>query len=129
MPDDDAADERYDHRTDTLRSLFNEAKARMPGGNTRSGVCHDSHPTYEESGDGCYVSDVEVQRIPRLRHQHEVADPRRRRPGNDRAGNRGHPCEECPGGPTRTEIEFAEHVHDCVPGLVSIRFTTPGRRP
>ncbi len=125
MPDDSAEDRYYD-RTGTSRSLFHEAKEHMPGGNTRSGVCHPPHPTYLESGDGCYVTDVDgneyldfVNNMTSLIHGH--AAPEVIEPAIEaiRASN-------APGGPTRTEIDYAEHFHDRVPGLDSIRFTNSG---
>ncbi|MFB6309975.1 MAG: aspartate aminotransferase family protein [Salinirussus sp.] len=123
---DHSAEDSYVERTDTSRSYYEEARKHMPGGNTRTGVQHAPHPTYIEAAEGAYVSDVDgneyldfVNNMTSLIHGHgaeTVVEPTVEAIRSTSA----------PGAPTPTEIEYAAHFHERVPGLDAIRFTNSG---
>ena len=53
------AQDRYRARTPHSFELFTRACERMPGGDTRSAVFFLPYPTFIQSGEGCYLYDVD----------------------------------------------------------------------
>ena len=118
--------QRYHDGTETSRDLYRRACQYMPGGNTRDAVFYSPYPAYIEAGEGCYVRDVDgnehldfVNNMTSLIHGHapEVITE---------AAQEAIHSSSAPGGPTRAEIDWAEHLCERVPGLDKVRFTNSG---
>ena len=106
--------------------LFAEAQRVLPGGNTRTTVYMAPYPPYADSGEGCWVTDVEGDRrldclnnYTALIHGHahpsivEAATERMRR-------GTSFPM------PTPEEIELASVIVERVPSADQVRFTNSG---
>jgi hypothetical protein len=119
------AEERYYDRTGTSRSSSRSRKRTFGREYAQRGLPPaTSHlPRVRERlsrhrrGGNEYLDFVD--KITSLIHGHAVLEVVEPAIEAIRASN-------APGGPTRTEIAYAEHYHDRVPGLDSIRFTNSG---
>lgn len=117
---------RYVERTDRSRALYDRARERLPGGNTRTTVFHQPYPSYIADSEGCRVVDIDgnehvdfFNNAASLIHGHappEVLEQARE------AMDRG----TAPGGPTESEVEWAEHLCDRLPAIERVRFTNSG---
>jgi glutamate-1-semialdehyde 2,1-aminomutase len=106
--------------------LFAEAQAVLPGGNTRTTVYMAPYPPYADSGEGCWVTDVDgdrrldcINNYTALLHGHAhpnvvEAVIRRVRQGSAFAL------------PTREEIALAALLSERLPAVDQVRFTNSG---
>src|SRR6266508_1615196 len=106
--------------------LARQPQAVLPGGNTRTTVWMSPHPPYADSGDGCWVTDVDGDRrldclnnYTALIHGH--AHPRIVEAATRRlAKGASFPM------PTPEEIELASLLVDRLPSVERVRFTNSG---
>ena len=106
--------------------LFADAQAVLPGGNTRTTVYMAPYPPYADSGEGCWITDVEgdrrldcINNYTALLHGHAhpnvvEAVIRRVRQGSAFAL------------PTREEIALATLLSERLPAVDQVRFTNSG---
>ncbi|MDE2841043.1 MAG: aspartate aminotransferase family protein [Chloroflexota bacterium] len=106
--------------------LFEESSRYMPGGTSRLHYYYQPYPIYAESGNGCYLTDVEgVERIDYLNNMtaliHGHANP-----GINEAViaqlQRGTAFSE----PAEPELRLARLLVERVPSLEKIRFANSG---
>src|SRR5215470_565340 len=107
-------------------ALFAEAQRVMPGGNTRTTVYMAPYPPYADSGEGCWITDVEGDRrldflnnYTALVHGH--AHPAVVKAATERL-RRGTSFPM----PTPEEVELASVIVDRVPSADQVRFTNSG---
>ena len=121
-----SAARRYYERTASSRRLHERACESMPGGNTRGVVFYPPYPAYIADADGCRLTDVDgneyvdlLNNYTSLIHGHTPEAVTDSAVEAVRSGT-------APGGPTETEIEWAEHLRDRLPAVDQIRFTNSG---
>ena len=106
--------------------LFEESSQYMPGGTSRLHYYYQPYPIYAQSGNGCYLTDVEgVERIDYLNNMtaliHGHANPTINNAIIDQL-QRGTAFSE----PAEPELKLARLLVERVPSLEKIRFANSG---
>jgi glutamate-1-semialdehyde 2,1-aminomutase len=107
-------------------AIFERAKRVMPSGYTRDLVAVKPHPQYAVSGDGCWITDVDGNRVmdwvnnfTALIHGHN-----KREIVEVIASQAGHLMSAML--PTEWEVQLAELLCERIPGVESVRFMNSG---
>lgn len=105
---------------------YARAQSVMPGGVAKGAYFHPPYPLYLASGEGCYVTSLDGQRLLDFRGHHTAA-----------VLGHGHPSVVAAiqaqiergialGGPTEVEYDLALELTRRVPSLERVRFTSSG---
>lgn len=116
----------YPNSASRSARLFERAKAIIPGGNTRLAIFQSPYPLYMQSGEGCYITDVDgvtridcVNNMTSLIHGH-------RPPAVMAAVRRQIESLLTVAAPTESEIELAEVLCARLAGVEQVRYCNSG---
>ena len=107
-------------------ALFERATKVLPGGNSRTTVWSAPHPVYAESGEGCWLTDVDGNRYLDLLNNYTSLLHGHSHPAIIDAVRRRLPLGTGFPLPTETEIELAELLCSRVASFDHVRFANSG---
>ncbi|MBA3420843.1 MAG: aspartate aminotransferase family protein [Thermoleophilaceae bacterium] len=122
---DDPA-ERYEAITAASRRCACDAAAHLPGGDSRSTLCHPPYPLAFEEGRGCRVVDLDGNELLDFTGNHTslihgYGHPRILEAVADQLGK-----GTAFAGPTRAQVAFARQLCERIESLERVRFTSSG---
>lgn len=116
----------YPDETSRSATLFERAKAVLPGGNTRHTVYFAPYPIYAASGQGCRVTDVDGKTYVDFISNASAAVHGHNHPQIVAAAQRQLSTLMSVGLPTESEIVLAEKIVERLPAVDKVRFCNSG---
>jgi glutamate-1-semialdehyde 2,1-aminomutase len=119
-------EERYQRKTAASRRFFAEARQYMPGGDSRSTLFYRPYPAVMERGEGCWLVDVDGNRLLDFTGNHSVLIHGYAHPVVMEAIERQLRKGTCFPGSSQPQLDFARHICERIPSVERIRFTNSG---
>ena len=119
-------EQRYRLRTPASGRHFEEARRYLPGGDSRSTIFHPPYPAVLVRGEGCWVTDLDGNRLLDFTGNHSVLVHGYGAPEVMDAIRRQAQLGTCFPGPTEVQLRLARHLVDRIRPLERVRFTTSG---
>jgi glutamate-1-semialdehyde 2,1-aminomutase len=118
--------ETYRQRTPRSAALDREARAYLPGGNSRSTIHYDPYPLYVERAEGCWLDDVDGNRLLDLTGNHTVLIHGNQHPAVLAAVQRQLALGTSFPQPSPLQPRLARQLQTHLPSLERVRFTNTG---
>jgi glutamate-1-semialdehyde 2,1-aminomutase len=119
-------EERYQRKTAASRRFFAEARQYMPGGDSRSTLFYRPYPAVMELGEGCWLVDLDGNRLLDVTGNHSVLIHGYAHPVVMEAIERQLRKGTCFPGSSEPQLEFARLLCQRMPSIERIRFTNSG---
>ena len=119
-------EERYQRKTAASRRFFAEARQYMPGGDSRSTLFYRPYPAVMERGEGCWLVDLDGNRLLDVTGNHSVLIHGYAHPVVREAVERQLRKGTCFPGSSEPQLEFARLLCQRMPSIERIRFTNSG---
>jgi glutamate-1-semialdehyde 2,1-aminomutase len=119
-------EERYQRKTAASRRFFAEARQYMPGGDSRSTLFYRPYPAVMERGEGCWLVDLDGNRLLDFTGNHSVLIHGYAHPVVREAVERQLRKGTCFPGSSEPQLEFARLLCQRMPSVERIRFTNSG---
>ncbi len=119
-------EERYKLRTPASARLFEESRRYLPGGDSRSTLFYPPYPAAFERGEGCWVVDLDGNRLLDFTGNHSVLVHGYMEPAVVAAIRRQLDQGTSFPGPTDIQLRFARHLVERIGSLQRVRFTNSG---
>jgi glutamate-1-semialdehyde 2,1-aminomutase len=118
--------QRYRRRTPASARRFEELKRYLPGGDSRSTLFYPPYPAVLVQGDGCWVMDLDGNRLLDVTGNHSILVHGYGVPLVMEAVHRQVELGTCFAGPTEVQLRFARHLVERIGSLERVRFTSSG---
>ena len=119
-------EEVYQRKTPASHRFFMEARRYMPGGDSRSTLFYRPYPAVMERGEGCWLSDLDGNRLLDFTGNHSVLIHGYAHPHIMAAVERQLQKGTCFPGSSEPQLEYARLLCERIPSIERIRFTTSG---
>ncbi|MDP6821854.1 MAG: aminotransferase class III-fold pyridoxal phosphate-dependent enzyme [Dehalococcoidia bacterium] len=126
MKSRDQIEAAYKAVTPTSRAQWERSKSSMPGGMVKGAYWYPPYPIYMESGEGCYVSDLDGRRLVDFANHHTAMILGHSHPNVLAETTRWITAGIGLSAPTTLEAEAAEALCERVPSVERVRFTNSG---
>src|SRR3954463_1652318 len=118
--------EQYQRKTAASRQFFAEARQYMPGGDSRSTLFYRPYPAVMERGEGCWLSDLDGNRLLDFTGNHSVLIHGYAHPHIRAAIERQLQKGTCFPGSSEPQLEYARLLCQRIPSIERVRFTNSG---
>ncbi len=119
-------EQRYRLRTPASARSFEEARRYLPGGDSRSTLFYPPYPAVLDRGEGCWVVDLDGNRLLDFTGNHSVLIHGYLEPSVMDAIRRQVGKGTCFPGPTEPQVGLARHLVERIASLERVRFTNSG---
>lgn len=119
-------EQRYRLRTPASARSFEEARRYLPGGDSRSTLFYPPYPAVLDHGEGCWVVDLDGNRLLDFTGNHSVLIHGYLEPSVMDAIRRQVGKGTCFPGPTEPQVGLARHLVERIASLERVRFTNSG---
>jgi glutamate-1-semialdehyde 2,1-aminomutase len=119
-------EQRYRLRTPASARYFEEARRYLPGGDSRSTLFYPPYPAVLDRGDGCWVVDLDGNRLLDFTGNHSVLIHGYLAPSVMETIRRQLEKGTCFPGPTDPQLRLARHLVERIGSLEQVRFTNSG---
>ena len=119
-------EQRYRLRTPASARYFEEARRYLPGGDSRSTLFYPPYPAVLDRGEGCWVVDLDGNRLLDFTGNHSVLIHGYLQPAVMDAVRRQLDEGTCFPGPTEPQLRLARHLVERIASLERVRFTNSG---
>jgi len=119
-------EEVYQQKTPSSARFFAEARQYMPGGDSRSTLFYRPYPAVMERGEGCWLSDLDGNRLLDFTGNHSVLIHGYAHPHIMAAIERQLQKGTCFPGSSEPQLEYARLLCQRIPSIERIRFTNSG---
>jgi glutamate-1-semialdehyde 2,1-aminomutase len=119
-------EQRYRHRTPASGRQFEEFRRYLPGGDSRSTLFYPPYPAVLVRGEGCWVTDLDGNRLLDFTGNHSVLVHGYGEPAVREAMRRQVELGTCFPGPTHVQLRFARHLVERIGSVERVRFTNSG---
>ena len=119
-------EEVYQQKTPSSRRFFAEARRYMPGGDSRSTLFYRPYPAVMERGEGCWLWDLDGNRLLDFTGNHSVLIHGYAHPHIMAAIERQLQKGTCFPGSSEPQLEYARLLCQRIPSLERVRFTNSG---
>jgi glutamate-1-semialdehyde 2,1-aminomutase len=119
-------EQRYRLRTPASARYFEEARRYLPGGDSRSTLFYAPYPAVLDSGEGCWVVDLDGNRLLDFTANHSVLIHGYHEPSVTDSIRRQLERGTCFPGPTDPQLRLARHLNERIPSIERVRFTNSG---
>ena len=119
-------EEQYLLRTPNSRRFFAEARAYMPGGDSRSTLFYPPYPAVMERGEGCIVVDLDGNRLLDFTGNHSSLIHGYGHPRVLSAVEQQLQKGTCFPGSSEPQLEYARLLCRRIPSVQQVRFTSSG---
>jgi glutamate-1-semialdehyde 2,1-aminomutase len=117
---------RYQGKTPASRRFFSEARRYMPGGDSRSTLFYRPYPAVMERGEGCWLFDLDGNRLIDFTGNHSVLVHGYGNPVIREAIDRQLQKGTCFPGSSEPQLRYAQLLCERIPSIERIRFTNSG---
>lgn len=116
----------YCRRTPRSKSMYEEARKFMPGGDTRSVTYFPPYPVFMESAGGCYMKDIDGHVYLDLLSNYTAMVHGHAHPQIVEAVHQQFKKGNSYGAPCGIQTELARHLTERVPSIQHVRFCNSG---
>ncbi|MGH7581433.1 MAG: aspartate aminotransferase family protein [Gemmatimonadales bacterium] len=119
-------EQRYRLRTPASARHLEEARRYLPGGDSRSTLFYSPYPAVLDRGDGCWVVDLDGNRLLDFTGNHSILIHGYHEPSVTESVHRQVERGSCFPGPTDAQLRLARHLVERIPSVERVRFTNSG---
>ena len=119
-------EQRYCLRTPASARRYEELRRVLPGGDSRSTIFYPPYPAVLVRGEGCWVTDLDGNRLLDFTGNHSVLVHGYGAPAVREAIRRQLELGTCFPGPTEAQLRFAAHLVERIGSIERVRFTNSG---
>jgi glutamate-1-semialdehyde 2,1-aminomutase len=126
LPVSTREEELYRRRTPASQRFFAEARRYMPGGDSRSTLFYPPYPAVMERGEGCWLADLDGNRLLDFTGNHSVLIHGYSHPQVMAAIERQLQNGTCFPGSSEPQLRYAALLCERIPSIERVRFTNSG---